>query len=327
MKDLLNFVKLLKVAVSNDNYPLYSSYLFSDGKTVRTCNNTAYVSLNYKAPFKGCVNFYVLEDILNNIGEDAEYYQKDNQLKIVSGSYENFLNIMDFDFPDLNLPEGVELIDLTEEDLNMWRFATKYCGKESLSPLYVDGEGTLATDGSRIFLNHKKWSIGNKLALTPKILSFVRPEFKLGADDRGNINIVFNGGYAKFIADKLDFYLDDRIRKFVNESSKDVKLLCNVAVLRDCAEKLAPIFHGEIESVANISNKDNKLEIIATSSVNGRSNVIINSELKEEFAINMNLRFFGNIPFNFDVYVNPSKDDRLFLQDENGSRVVLMGVK
>lgn len=323
----MGFLKLLKTAVSNDNYPLYSSYLYSDGKTVRTCNNTSYVCLNYKAPYKGCVNFYILENVLNLIGEDADIEQEGNQLKISSGNYHTTLNIMDFDFPKLEPPKDVELFTLTEEDLNMWRFAIKYTGKESLAPLYVDNIGTLATDGSRIFLNHKKIDTNNKLALSSKILGFVRSDYKLGADDKGNINISFEGGFAKFISDKLDFYLDDRIRKFVDESSKNTKLLCNVAHLRDAAEKLGPIFHGEMESVANLSNKNKKLEITATSTVNGVSDIVIDSDLDEEFSINMNLRFFANVPLNFDCYVSLDKDDRLYLSDENGSRIVLMGAK
>ena len=63
------YLQILKIATSNKNYPPYASYLHSDGKKIYTCNLSESVCIDYKAPFVGDINFFVLNGILNKSKE------------------------------------------------------------------------------------------------------------------------------------------------------------------------------------------------------------------------------------------------------------------
>ena len=61
--------------------------------------------------------------------------------------------------------------------------------------------------------------------------------------------------------------------------------------------------------------------------VNGRSTVDIASDIEEPFTISVNVNFLKTIPFDFDVFVDVSDPKRLYLKNDNGSQIVLMGAK
>jgi len=337
MKSLLLDMKTLKAGASNDAYPVYSPYLFSDGKTVRTCNNNVFISINRSTPlpFKGYVNIFILEEVLNLVGEDATFEvippkEQDGPeiLRIKSGSYKTDLNLLqNLGMPEQEEPDFTKSIKLDEDILGVWRYALQYVGRESLSPLYIDKEGLCASDGYRIFTNATSYDIDGKLSLNKKIMNFIKDSYSIMADPKGNVCVKYNNGFAIFTTEGLDFYPYDRIRDFINNTKNNVHLLCNISLLRDCTEKVSPIFHGESEHYCTITNSNKKLKILAESTMNGTAEVEAESQTDIEFKLMINAKSFKSVPFDFDVFIASERQDRLYLANGEGSSIGLMGAK
>lgn len=336
MKDLLMIMKTLKAGASNDAYPIYSPYLYSDGKSVSTCNTSTFVRIHLTKPlpFKGYVNIFILEEVLNLVGEDmtVEVIEPKGDepeiLRIRSGSYKTDLNLLqNLGMPDMEQPNFTKSIQLNEETLAVWRYALQYVGRESLSPLYIDKEGLCASDGYRIFINVTQHDLVGKLSLNKKIMNFLKEQYSIMADEKGNVNVGFSNGFAIFTTDSLDFYPYDRIRDFMNTTKTNVNLLCNIGLLRDCAEKVSPIFHGEAEQYCTITNLNKKMVVKAESKINGTAEVEVDSMSDTEFKLVFNLKNIKNTPFDFDCFINKERQDRLFLANSNGSFIGLMGAK
>jgi len=332
MKNILEYMKILKAAASNDVYPIYSSYLFSDGVKLKTCNNSAYIEVTPAKPsnFKGYVNIFILEEILNMVAEDATFVfsEKESLLKVNSGSFKTTLNIVrDMGMPEIAQPDFSSSIELDEETINLWKYAITYVGRDSLSPLYIDSDGICATDGQRVFLSSDGYNIDGKLSINKKILSFLKEGYSIFSDTKGNINIGFPNGFAVFSTDSLELFPNQRIRTFAEDSLSDRKFLFNVAVLRDCADKIAPIFHGETENYCDLSNKDKEMKVSAFSPVNGSAEVVVNSELDAEFSINFNMKFIKNMPLEYDTFINLEKTDRLIFENDKGINIIMLGSK
>ena len=81
---------------------------------------------------------------------------------------------------------------------------------------------------------------------------------------------------------------------------------------------------GDLSSFIELKNKDNKLTVQAESAMNGISNMVIDSEIKDEFNLDMQSDYLTNIDYDYDVFVNIKNVDRLYLTNER-SEIVLMG--
>ena len=332
MKNILEYMKVLKAGASNDVYPIYSSYLYSDGNNLKTCNNSAYIAVSSIKPtnFKGYLNIFILEEILNMVAEDAtfSFSEKESLLRVNSGPFKTSLNVVrDMGMPEITKPDFSSSIELDEETINLWKFAIKYVGRDSLSPLYIDSDGICATDGQRVFLSSNGYGIDGKLSINNKILSFLRDGYNIFADQKGNVNIGFHNGFAVFSTDSLELFPHQRIRSFASDSLSDRKFIFNVAVMRDCADKISPIFHGETEHYCELSNKNKEMKISAFSPVNGNAEVMVNTELENEFSINFNMKFIKNMPLEYDVFINLDMQDRLIFENDKGVNIIMLGNK
>jgi hypothetical protein len=280
--------------------------------------------------FKGYLNIFILEEILNMVAEDASFNfsEKESLLKVNSGSFKTVLNVVrDMGMPVIESPDFTNSIELDEEMINLWKYAISYVGRDSLSPLYIDSDGICATDGQRVFLSSDGYNIDGKLSINKKILSFLKDGYRIMSDQKGNINIAFPNGFAVFSTDSLELFPHQRIRSFASDSLSDRKFIFNVAVLRDCADKISPIFHGESENYCELFNKNKEMKISAFSPVNGNAEVVVNTELADDFSINFNLKFIRNMPLEYDVYTNLEKQDRLIFENDKGINIIMLGAK
>jgi len=334
MKDLLLYMKILKSGSENAPYPIYAPYLYSDGTTLRSCNNTTYISLKpaKPIPFKGYVNIFILEEVLNLVGEDmtVEVVPPNDDgpeiLRIKSGTYKADLNLLqNLGMPELAEPNFDKSIKLDEETVAIWKYALKYVGRESLSPLYIDKTGLCASDGYRIFVNEMPYDLEGKLSLNSKIMNFLKDQYLIMSDEKGNVNVQFLNGFAVFTTESLDFFPSERIRDFLSVSKTNTNLLCNISLLRDSVDKISPIFHGESEHFCVFSNANKKLTITGSSKINGVATVEVDSQFDGEFKLTLNAKTLKIIPFDYDCLVSLERQDRLLFKNELGSTVILMG--
>jgi hypothetical protein len=249
-------------------------------------------------------------------------------LTIKSGSYKTNITLrQNLNMVEVPEPDFTKSIKLDESTISLWKYALKYVGRESLSPLYVDKEGLCASDGYRIFTSSIPYEIDGRLSLNSKIMNFLKDGYTIMPDKEGNVNVQFLNGFAVFTTEKLDFYPSDRIRDFVASSNHNVNFLCNVAALRDATDKIAPIFHGESEHAVTIINSKNKISVTGESITNGTASVEVPSQSDVEFKLMFNAKALRGVPFDFDTFVTPDHQDRLILKNEMGSTIILMGVK
>ena len=325
MKEFLEVLKLMKHASSKDNYPLYAQYIKSTGGKLITCNNNSYIEMSYKAPFEGCVNIFVLIDTLSMLEGDVVVEDTYEVVTIKAGNFKTDLIKVDMEFPSVEL-EDVDTTLVDQDYIETLKYAAKFVGKENLAPLFIDKEGILATDGNKIFMN-KIFNTKHKTSLTNKIVQFLRPGHEIGMDEKGNVVVSFVTGFGKFSTESLHLFPDSQIKEYMLSAKVGVKRLCNIAPLIDAATKLVPIFHNEQMTFMDLSNLDKMLKMEGTSMVNGRSTVDISSDIEEPFSIAVNVNFLKTIPYDFDVFVDVADPKYLFLKNDNGSQIVLMGAK
>jgi len=322
---MLSTLKFLRNAAENVNHPVYAQYVNSNGSVLRTCNDANYMEIAYKAPWKGSVNIFILIDILSKLTEEVEFVDSENDLHIQSGRFKSDLIIANMQFPTFLQPEMESSIKLDNDLVEVLKQGIKYVGKGNLSPLYIDAHGICVTDGARMFIHNHKFDLPKPISMNTKVLSILGEENKITSDKFGNIVVGYLGGFGKFRTDPVDFYPIDKIREFVKHSSENIEKLCNVATLLDSVEKLSPVLYGESNTFISILNNNKTLRIQAESLVNGSAELIFTSELQTTFSMNLDLKFLKGITFDFDVFINKDRQDRLYLKNNTGSEIVLMG--
>ena len=332
MQGLMDLIPLLKVGASNDTHPLYAQYLHSSGNVLRTCNNEVYVCIEQDVPFVGCVNIYTLSDTLSKIKgniDSINHNEANDILEIDADSFHSELAIHDIDFPTFKDP-NIDSIFLDEDMIRIIKASSKFVGNDILSYIYIDNKGLIATNRSRIFTYDLGFSredlVMNKpIAINNKILSILKEGFSIGTDTLGNTVVEFDGGFASFTVDSLEFYPSDKIRAFVNQQSDGFERLCNVALVQDCVEKVAPVLHGENQTFVALTNTRNLLTVKAESPVNGESTIDVNSDYEGVYSIIIDLKYFKDIPIDFNVYVSEKSQHSLMLKNANGGTLVLLG--
>ena len=325
MKDFIEVLKLMRHASSKENYPLYAQYIKSTGTKLITCNNNSYIELNYKSPFTGCVNLFVLLDTLNTFDGNVEVEDGPDDVTIKTGSFKTNLLKVDIDFPHVE-EESVDFTPVDETYIETLKYAIKFVGKENLAPLFIDKDGILASDSNKIFMN-SIFSTNTRTSLTSKIISFLKDGYQIGMDDKGNVIVEIPNGFAKFSTESLHLFPDTQIKEFMLSSKVGVKKVSNIAPIIDAASKLTPIFLNEQMTFIEMENADNILKMTGVSIVNGRSSVEIASEMSDAFTIAINVNFLKTIPYDFDVYVDVNDPKLLFLMNDSGSKIILMGAK
>ena len=326
MNNLLNYIPLLKVGCSKENYPLYSQSIYFDGETIRICNDDVYVCLNYQSDIRGCLNLFVLESVLKIAAKhrEVEFVVANEHLTVHSpDGYTASLGIDSItDFPLQDMPE-TPLTEVTDDMLLALNDAILFNrpgGKAHNLYIYMDKEHIMATSNMRCFLSNVFTAVSEYVGINKKMLSVLDDTCMIGSYDNNTL-IKFDSGFVKFTIDLLDGYPADKLLQFVNDSREGVLKLCNMGVLNEALSNLAPISQGEKVNMCTFSNTGNELTLKAQS-MHGVIETKVDSELEVEYKTEINIDQIKNLPANYDVYVNPDDVKILYLKSTYGEIVV-----
>jgi len=326
-------LNILKLSTTKENYPVYGSYINSEDGQVTSSDGDSFIFLNAIFPFEGYINLFLLENILKKSSEDLSMEQVDQELKVKFGNTDTTLNLAsELGSPFFSFPDEIDKVSLTEEILDNLKTAISFVGGELPYRSVYFGNGIIcATNQERVFIYENKSITNPPIMLNKKIISFLTEAIEVGTKDN---NIVLSwgemedisGGYGLFATDLISGFSIDAIQKFVTESKENTKLLCNFAVIKDALEKTKIMYVGESNPTLVIENKDKKLKMTGGSYANGFMDVEYDSDLEEEFTIEMSFDVFTSISIDYDVYIPlESNPDKLIL-DNGQSDIILMGV-
>ena len=318
MKELLPF---LKQASSNKEYPIYASYLHSDGKSLSTYDNYLYMKFDYEAPFKGDVNIFMLDSILHNLKEYTIKQQSENKLFIEGSGAKYNIVISNYNFPDIQ-KEITEYKYITDELLNLLKYASFFLGNDIYSYIYIDKDKLVATNINKLFYHKFENFEINPLLISKRLLSVISNEASIGIIDN-TIGVKYQNGIVLQAIPKVESYPIDRISTYLEKETKNLKLIVNIALIRDAISKLNPIFSGEKATIINIANKHNKCRLIAESALNGRAVVEINSDLEDIVDINVNSKYLKNISYDYDLFINDNNN--LVCRNDDDSFIIFKG--
>lgn len=317
------FFPILKLGTSNKDFPQYASFLHSDGEHLYTCNMSEAVCINYKAPFKGDVNFFVLSGILNKLG-DIHTEQKDSSVFISDETTKHEIVIEDVNFPsDSIIKPDFEYIPLQQEIVDVLKIAIKYAtGMDVYDKIFIDDNNIISFGHNIIFLREIKTNFKSKTGIDKRILSVLTEGCSIGSVNN-NFVVVFEGGFIIFETDSITKFNDSLIKKFFKNRRKNIKQLCSAAELKNAVDKISPIFYGEKIQNINIMNKSNKLTVKGGSVINGTSEASFNSLYKNPFTIDINTLTLNNVNNDFNIYINEEYADCLYLKDKNNNELII----
>ena len=317
MKEIL---KVLKLGVKSEDYPYFCQHIHF-GKNIRSTNGSVYVEFDEnKYPIEGDVNFFVLENVLNNC-ETPQIEQKDAKLNIKDGDFKSTLIVDKMDFP--SHPElDIDFVELNEDFLYIIKSAMKFTGDGLFSYVHINEDYVLSSlNKEKVFYHKHNEDINNVIGINKKILSTLSEGVKLGVLNH-NAVIKFNGGKIIFKIALLDNFPSDFIIKIVEEKPECFKL-CNVALLQDTVKKVSSILTNERVKKVYLENSDSRLTVRAESAVNGVSSSIVDSELKQEWSGEFYNDFLNNVDLDFDLFVN-FNNKNIYLSNER-SEIVIVG--
>lgn len=323
LKDALS---VLIVGSSQRDYPFYAPYVYSDGVSLCTCNESSSVKLNYEAPFTGAVNIFVLNNILKAIG-DEEYYinQKDKEsLVIESGKSVLALSVFDIKVPDIKLDiNSFNLFPITDDLENCFNMASLFVGQDALAPVYVDSKRICATTRSELFYSPQKLSVA-QLGLTKDNIKIIKSGYDF-TSDQGNFVLVFDSGYIVMTTHLVDTYPFQKIESFITDIDNGKEKVCNFAVFEEAAKYLSSIFtNTDKEKKINIHCKDEVLTLSAKSVFSGKSIYSYNIDCPLNFSVDISLSALKKLNFSYDLYYN-KKNKGVMIFNNEVSTIVLQG--
>lgn len=316
-------IEILKLGASKKEFPHYCQYANFMEDKIRTCNGQVFVEINNPFEIEGCINLFILEDILKNC-DNPQIYQDNNSLKVEDGSFKSKLIVDSLEFPDTPDVNDIESIKLNGL-YDILKEAIKFVGDKLYSYIYICNDCIIATNKSRCFFHKVELNLTTPIGVDTKIFSSLNKSSEIGVKDFNTV-AVYDNGMVIFQASLLEDYPKDRVVKFINKSRSGVNKLCNVYALQTAVKKISPMLLNENSSVVELRNAGKKLQVCATSAINGVSSMSIDTEIEEEFKLHLNNKFLNNINIDYDIYINLENEDRLYLN--NGiSEIVLMGVR
>jgi hypothetical protein len=329
---MIEHLKVLKMGVAKVDYPVYAQAVnFKNGHEIQTYNNKIFVSVRDPHPFNGATNFYVLESILNRLGTATEMMiQEGELLKITTeDGFNAALPIEDVGFPEVE-DFDVDMHVFTTDTLNILSTAIKFTGANIYSYVYVDDYCITATDGRRLFYHQfpeRHWDSDVVMGINNKIYSVLEGGSAVGTKE-WNMKVVNGNVILIFSIDVLDSYPIDKIKPFILESrEKCTSKLCNVAVLKDLSEKASTVLTGDTTPAVKLHNKDKVLTLSAESLVTGSSSVTAESFMDEEFSMMLNPKMLRDISLDFNVFVGVDVRSRLYMKNDSGAEIAMMGLE
>ena len=322
MRDLIKHLPMLKAGASKENYPLYAQYLHIDDGFVSTCDDAAYVRVDFDMPFKGNVNLFVLETILKTLPDEYKLEEKGDVIKVNTKKANYKLNNADLPFPEIPRPP-VHLLELDEGLISLMKSALSFVGNMEYESVYLDSKGLVATNGQRLLIYEQDTKLDTPILLSKEIISILKEGYKIGAS--GNTVVEFPGGYAVFTTPHYSSYPADNIREYATKALKDTQPLINVGEFKELLAKVNPIFFGEGKRIINIVNSKGNIAILGKSPYNGTARANTTSMLQDNFDITIDADHFSAVPDDYDLHVHLGSDDRIAAKN-HVAEILLRGV-
>lgn len=324
----------LKVGSENKVYPIWAAYLSSGGGQVKTASADSYICLDIDLGFKGDVNIYLLEGMINKLGiENLELSNKDQDLLVQSSGFESTLMCIDSRLPVKEMP----ICDMynTEGETNSkfiddLRLAYKFAATDgSHSHVMLTKEHIIAQSETSdpIFLARHDLSITKAVALTRNSINATGNISALGFTDDNNVVYEFGDyGFGIFSTYNIaDQKKTDELATLVLTAYQQATMneICEVGELRENTSKVLPIFYGERQNLVLMSNAmrgDNTvMNIKGQSMYNGQADLDMPTSCSSEFTILYDIQNLKNIPSTYKLgYVhNENKTDEIVCYSGN----------
>jgi hypothetical protein len=325
MRDIIKYLPMLKAGTSKENYPLYAQYLHIEDGFVATCNDDAYVKVDFDMPFKGNVNLFVLETILKTLPDEYGVKEGVDIVKInAKGRDYNLNNIQNNDLPFPEIPKpDIECLEIDEGLLSLMKSALSFVGNMEYASVYIDDKGLVSTNGQRLLIYEQDTKLDTPILLSKEIISSLKEGYKIGAS--GNTVVEFPGGYAVFTTPHYSSYPAENIRDYAAKALADTEPLLNVGEFKELLAKVNPTFFGEGKRIIDISNSNGIIEVSGKSPYNGTAKASMSSMLQEDFDMTIDADHFTAVPDDYDLHVHLGSTDRIAAKN-HVAEILLRGV-
>ena len=324
MRDLIKYLPVLKMAASKENYPTYAQYVHCGDRFVSTCDDVAFVKVDFDMPFRGNVNLFVLETILKTLPDEYKLETDQDTVKVVTKKTQYVLNIADLPFPELDRPDAEKFV-IDEGNLEILKTSVNFTGVSEYENIYLDKDGLISTNGQRLFIYDQENILETPIMLNKKIISNLAVGYSIGVGDNGNVVIDFPDGYALFTTPHYSTYPAENIREWASKALPNTKPLINVGEFKDLLAKVNPIFFGEAKRFIHIENHARSLEITGESPFNGKAAANCKSDLKETFVMDIDADHFATVPNEYDLHVRVGTNDRIAAKN-HVAQILLWGI-
>jgi len=325
MKNITKALVKLKTVTKNQDHPLYSKYIMSDGEVVYACDGEDYIQIKESFPFIGAVNIFVLENVLNCIDSLSEAVQTRDSLKIEKPNYKTSLAIKkDVKMPKFDYPKNLKTVKVTKQLIDILKIASSFLGLGVYSNVYVDSEKIVATDATRLFYYKLDTGFDDVMAFNKKIINSLTEDVSVGAY-KNNIVVKFEKGFAIFTADIIkDEYPINKIENLISTTGEGFNRICPIPDVHKAISQVSPVLHGEMMGAIKLINNNEELSVIADTS-NGVSIVKLKSFSKTKSEIFINAGYLSQTPDWYDLFLEKGKLTRAVLKTKD-SIIIIMGI-
>ncbi len=326
MKDILNYLPILKAGTSKENYPLYAQLLHIEDGYVSTCNDAVFVKMKLGMPFDGNVNIFVFENALKMLPDEYNLVKEPNSIVITTKKLQYDLKLVPMTFfPSMEEPD-VKYMEVDEGILSVLKTASSFTGLDKYEHVFFDDKGMLSTSGQKILRYAGKSSLDKPVILPKSVISLLKVGYFIGSDENDNTIVKFPNGFAIFTTPHYSSFPGEKIREFIDPLLEDTKKLVNVGVFKDALSKVTPIFFGETLRIVELKNDSfGILKIRGESPFNGVASASVKSELSESVLMYINVDLINVVPGEYDFHIKSGINDRLMAKNHS-SEIVLIGV-
>jgi len=280
MKELLKILPVLKMGCRNAEYPLHAKHIISTGTHVITHNGDTFVMIDYKLPFTGGVNIYILNTILKNLSDEYLYDIDDNMLRFFDDNYSAKLVIDQFDLSDfeefVKKNEEVVSCQLNTISYDAIKLACNFTGVDDLKFVVLKDNMILSTNRQKVFFSGVGVGTEDRIAFDPRLINFLSPIHMIGTIDNNTV-INFDGGFLVQSTTSIYDFPVANIISFVERVKDNLIPFMEFNKLKEAMDRIFPMSIGEIFYVSVKTNED-KINVRFESEVNGIAEVQLDRE-------------------------------------------------